>query len=256
MIAALVAFAVTAAAAAEAGGDRPEPFQARGNAAVAGMLSLPWPHPEVPVPAVVILPDALGPDGRADAYALALAAAGLLVLEVDAASVAEAAGLGATPAGLAAAAALVVRELARDPRVLPGRIGVLGFGAGGRAALLAPAAADGSDGIAARAILYPGCIGLGAAAGAAPVLLLHGDSDPANPAAHCALVRAERIELAGAGYAWDRPTFAAEGPALLPRPDGAGRVRSIRYPLHADRSANQVADWLARALSAGAPHDR
>lgn len=236
-------------AGAHADGGPPEPFQP-GNPAVAGVLSLPAGPAGGRRPAVVILPDALGPDGRADAYVLALNAAGLLVLEVHAEAAAE-------------AAPLAVQALAADPRVLPGRIGLLGFGAGGRAALLTPARAGGQDPIAARAALYPGCIGLEAelarreAAFASPILLLHGDRDAANPRAACAeltaalaiRVRAERAEIAGAGYAWDRPGFPAEGPALLPRPDGAGRIGAAHDPRGHEASVARVADWMARALS-------
>lgn len=237
-------------ASAHADGAPPEPFQP-GNPAIAGVLSLPAASAGRRSPAVVILPDALGPDGRADAYVLALNAAGLLVLELHAEAMAE-------------AAPLAVRALAGDPRVQPGRIGLLGFGAGGRAALLTPAAPpDARPPIAARAALYPGCIGLEAelarreAAIDSPILLLHGDRDVANPRAACAelvsalsiRVRAERAEIAGAGYAWDRPGFAAEGPALLPRPDGAGRIAAAHAPQGHQASVARVADWMARALS-------
>lgn len=259
MISGMAAAAIAlGAAGAHAGDGRLEPFQP-GNPALAGVLSLPGAPAGGRLPAVVILPDALGPDGRADAYVLALNAAGLLVLEVHAEAV-------------AGAASMVVQALAGDPRVLPGRIGLLGFGAGGRAALLTPARSGGRDPIAARAALYPGCIGLEAelarqeVAIASPVLLLHGDRDAANPRAACAelvsalsiRVRAERAEIAGAGYAWDRPGFAAEGPALLPRPDGAGRIRAAHDPQGHEASVARVADWMVRALApAGdAPHAR
>lgn len=247
-----------AGACAHASGGSPEPFQP-GNPAIAGVLSPPAAPAGGRWPAVVILPDALGPDGRADAYVLALNAAGLLVLEVHAEAMAE-------------AASMIVQALAGDPRVLPGRIGLLGFGAGGRAALLAPVASVAGASIAARAALYPGCIGLEAelarreAAIASPVLLLHGDRDAANPRAACAelvsalaiRVRAERAEIAGAGYAWDRPGFPAEGPAQLPRPDGAGRIRAAHDPQGHEASVARVADWMARALSTqeGAPDVR
>lgn len=236
-------------AGAHANGGPPEPFQP-GNPTIAGVLSLPSAPAGGRWPAVVVLSDALGPDGRADAYVLALNAAGLLVLEVHAEAM--------------TAASLAVQALARDPRVLPGRIGLLGFGAGGRAALLAPTAPGGQDPIAARAALYPGCIGLEAELArqevtiASPILLLHGNRDAANPRAACAELvsalairaRAERTEIAGAGYAWDRPGFTAEGPALLPRPDGAGRIRAAHDPQGHEASVARVTDWMARALAA------
>jgi dienelactone hydrolase len=239
---AAIAFALGGAG-AHADGGQPEPFQP-GNPAIAGVLSLPSAPAGARLPAVVVLPDALGPDGRADAYVVALNAAGLLVLEIHAEPAAE-------------SAAMAARALARDPRVLPGRIGLLGFGAGGRAALLA------RDPVAARATLYPGCIGLEAelarqeAAIASPILLLHGDRDAANPRAACAELvsalaiqaRAERAEIAGAGYAWDRPGFGPEGPALLPRPDGVGRIRAAHDPRGHEASVAHVAAWMAHALA-------
>jgi dienelactone hydrolase len=114
-------------------------------------------------------------------------------------------------------------------------------------------------------MLYPGCAALldalsvtspGAPAMRSPVLLLHGDADPANPPAACAALAnalmetapVRRVEYAGAGYAWDRPAFAVEGPALVPRPDRKGRIRAAPLPALADLSAAQVARFFARTL--------
>lgn len=218
-----------------------EPFPLRPHAAVTGVLSLPGASVEERAPAVLILPDTLGPDRRADPYVQALNAAGLITLEVDLEAIAEAAGL-----GLAEASLLVLRELARDPRVEPGRIGVLGFGAGGRAALQA-------EGVQAPiAALYPGCAGIAPRA-AGSTLILHGAADAANAPADCARLAeamrgSTRVEIAGAGYAWDRPSHGAEGPSLLPRPDGAGRIFATPHPQFWEQSVTAVSAWMVRAL--------
>ncbi|MBR0650642.1 hypothetical protein GXW78_13280 [Roseomonas terrae] len=230
---------------------------------IAGAVTSPATAARHRVPAVLILADAPGADARADGYVHELTAAGLLVMEADAHAIAEATGLPATEAGLAAAASLAVRALAHDPRAAPGRIGVLGFGEGGRAALLAVPDPTGADAIAARAVLYPGCIGLADTLRAhhptiaTPVLLLHGDRDAANPPAACAETAAvlaawvptERRQLAGAAYAWDRPAYGADRFALLPVPGGDGRIPGVPHQRLAAESAARVARWMARTLA-------
>jgi dienelactone hydrolase len=231
----------------------PEFFPALSFAAT---LTLParaaaTPHPP---PAVVIAHDRLGPDTRAEPYAAQLAAAGIAVLEL----LSEDADAGALDRAADA--------LARDARIDGRRLGVLGFGAGGLAA--AHAAAP----FRARALLYPGCAALadavpGAAGPAAPpgwapgtaLLLGHGGADAANPRAACEAfgaamrrhgVAVRRIEYDGAGYAWDRPAFGAQAPrALLPAPDGRGRVPAMPWPALAGLSATQVAGFFAHALA-------
>ncbi|WP_424811591.1 dienelactone hydrolase family protein [Roseococcus sp. YIM B11640] len=219
---------------APAAADRPERFPLHDHPAITGVMSLPLAPAHERAPAVLVLPDALGPDRRADPYVEALNAAGMMVLEVDLESVSEQADIAP-----AEAAALVLRELARDPRVEHGRIGVLGFGAGGRAALLA------LPGVA-RVALYPGCAGLPGVAGRA--LIVHGEADAANTRTDCARLGTARAEIPGAGYAWDRPPHGGEGPSLLPRPDGAGRIVATPHPQFWAVSVPLVADWLVREL--------
>lgn len=238
----LLAALLAALSFAPARAEQAEPFPLHPHAAITGVLSLPRASAEERAPAVLILPDALGPDRRADPYVEALNAAGLITLEVDLESVAEAAGLNP-----AEAATLVLRELARDPRVESGRVGILGFGAGGRAALLA----EGMQ--VPLAALYPGCPGIAPQGNAGPVLLMHGAADAANTPADCARLAAARpgsirIEIPGAGYAWDRPPHGAEGPSLLPRPDGAGRIVATPHPQFWEQSVPAVTAWMARAL--------
>jgi dienelactone hydrolase len=132
-------------------------------------------------PLVVILPDHLGLDARAGFHAEALLARGLSVLPVALPAATEV-GLSdrlrpGPPVADGAAAALLPGLLALRRRLAagPGRpIGVLGFGTGGEAALLA-ARAPAGRGFAAHAALYPTCGGppwpIGAVP-AGPILLI------------------------------------------------------------------------------------
>lgn len=234
---------------------RTEPLPVETLQPMTGVLMLPNDRLEGRRPAVILVADALGPDGRADAYLELLLDAGVVVAEITLPD-AE---------GSAAAVTDAARALARDPRVDPARIGVLGFGAGGRAALLAPRGRHGDDPVTARAALYPGCIGLaealragspGIAAGRSAVLLLHGNADAANPPDACAETAellshwapTRHVVLSGAGYAWDRGAFPGEGSTLLPRPDGLGRVRTSPWPYLGHCSALAVADWFLEML--------
>jgi dienelactone hydrolase len=208
-----------------------------------GTLVLPLGATDRQTPAIVILADGETPDGRAAPYLDQLLGAGLAVLEM------------ATLPGDSLEAVLVA--LARHPRVLGERIGLLGFGLGARQVAALP------DPLAARALLYPGCAGMAPAAmpGQA-VLLMHGDADAANPAPDCARLgealttagaRLRLRLLPGASYAWDRPAFAGEGHARLPRPDGAGRVEAHAWPEMTALSAAEVAGFFAASLLGARP---
>lgn len=203
-----------------------------------GVLMLPPGAPDRRTPAVVVLQDGEEPDGRAGIYADQLLGAGLAVLE-----------LSSLPADSLDG---VLSGLAGHPRVMGDALGLLGFGGGARQAAAVP------DRVVARALLYPACDGLVPAtmAGQA-VLLMHGDADAANPPAPCEALGAALAQagamvrlrvLAQAGYAWDRPAFAGEGHAMLPRPDGAGRVRAEAWPALAALSAAEVAGFFATSL--------
>lgn len=207
-------------------------------AGAAGTLALPAGAPDRQSPAIIILPDGAEPDGRAALYADQLLGAGLAVLEL---AILPGASLDA-----------VLASLARHPRILGRRLGLLGFGAGARLAAALPEA------VAARALLYPGCAGIiPAAMSGQAVLLMHGGADPANPDRSCealdvALRQAgatvSRRSYDHAGYAWDRPAFAGEGRSLLPRPDGVGRVAAEAWPALAELSAAEVAGFFAASL--------
>lgn len=183
--------------------------------------------------------DAVGIDPRGWRYAEQLTAAGIAVLHLElydtsadgAGPLTE--GDAAAPTRLATAAATLVE----DPRFGGMRLGILAFGAAGETALRAAVAPGLGEHIAALALLYPGCATLRDAAVAvprSPVLLLHGDADPANPLADCAALAARlargapvrHIRYAGAGYAWDcrhpasRRWRPCPGPAAPPMAAG------------------------------------
>lgn len=234
-----------------------------GAAEAIGLLWLPDNlEAMAPVPAVIAVHDAVGIDPRGWRYAEQLTAAGIAVLHLELYDTAgDGAGLStdgdaAAPARLAAAAA----TLAEDPRFGGARLGILAFGAAGEAALRAAAAPGLGEHIAALALLYPGCGALRDAADAmprSPVLLLHGDADPANPLEDCAALAARlargasvrHIRYAGAGYAWDLPPSGVEEVATMPWPGSPGRWLPVSHrPAIAEFAAAQVAGFFARAL--------
>lgn len=187
---------------------------------------LTLPEGAGPHPLVVLLHDELGPDGRGGRLAEALAEAGIATLQPD---LWLARGLtpeapDPTPADARALLPDVFAALdhvAHDARVDPRRIGVAGFGIGGRAALLARAEAWGAAQLgrpgprfAAHAALYPDCALLRAerntlalhARRRSPVLLLAAGRDPADAPATCAAATPLLpVEALDATHAWDLP---------------------------------------------------
>ena len=193
--------------------------------------------PDATLPVVVILPDALGEDGRAEPYVEALLSRGfaVLALEVDL----PAAGEG----GSAAAARLAASWASRDARLDADRIGLLGFGAGARAAL------GGGQGRPVVA-LYPGCRGLELAE-AGPALILYGTE--AGDALTCAgLAVPPEVELRampGAGHGWDVVGTLWLAGMLLPDP-GGGRQRAVPNPRATLDAAEMTADHFEAAFGA------
>ncbi|MFM7421201.1 MAG: dienelactone hydrolase family protein [Alphaproteobacteria bacterium] len=219
--------------------DRPLALQFLGAVA---LFSLPEAPARKNWPAVLILPDALGADGRAEPYIENLLGAGIVVLELRNAS--------------ADAAQAAMAILANDPRIAAPRLGVLGFGQGGRLAL-------GLPGAEARALLYPGCANLPAPPNSAgSVLLVHGAEDPTNSAEACARLcaalreagaEATQREIPGAGYAWDLPALGRTPAALLPAAGSAERLAVRPWPAMAAQSAAEIAGFFADHFSRGAP---
>ncbi|MCA3585719.1 MAG: hypothetical protein IOD03_18805, partial [Methylocystis sp.] len=93
----------------------------------AGVFEIPEAAARSPVPAVLILHDALGADGRAASDAEQLLGANIAVLELR--------------EGSTAAAGAALAALAADPRINPAQLGILGFGTGARLAMELPGTA-------------------------------------------------------------------------------------------------------------------
>jgi dienelactone hydrolase len=209
----------------------------------AGVAQLVLPRsPAQPVRLVILLPDALGEDGRAIPYIDALTARGIATLvlgftQEEAISASEP-DLASTPAAAAAA----TRWAAQDGRFSPDVVALLGFGAGGRAAL---AAASGRPAVA----LYPGCSGLDLFQGGS-ALVVYGLAAPGAEA--CASLPQRPglgfLGMPGLGHAWDMAGVAPEAGALVPDPAGTGRVRAKPDPLAATSVAEEVAARLFQAL--------
>jgi dienelactone hydrolase len=205
-----------------------------------------------PLPAVLLVHDTLGLDLRSLPYVEQLAAAGLLVLEI--APEPDEPAIDAVRRGMAA--------LRAHPRVDAARIGLLGFGAGGRAAVLAT---EGTDTFAARVLLYPGCAALlrdlpmATAAPRGGLLLLHGAEDRANAEPDCAALAlrlagglaTRRVTYRGATYGWDFPSAEPLAPWLYPAPGDDVRVRIRPWPALTAFSASEAASFLAAALRHG-----
>ncbi len=230
--------------------DPPVMLEEEGRAA--GLLTLPPGMGDASLPAVLIVPDLLGPDRRSDAYIEQLVGAGLAILEVPA----EPEQLTGDDIRRAKAA------LARHPRIDAARIGLLAFGHG---AFVAARAFAVQDPFAARVLLYPGCGALLAALPAdAPrprgrLLLLHGTADEANREADCVGLAARiagpeqprHVAYRGAGYAWDFPQAEPLSPWRHPAPGLAGRVTVRGWPALTALSAAEVARFLAVMPAAG-----
>lgn len=196
-------------------------------------LALPDPLTLTPFPVVLLLAD--GPDdvGRADPVVDRLLERGIAVIE---ANVEEGYPGDPDPAGLAEAL-----EEAAPGWLAPARLGVLGFGAGARAALLWPAGVS-------VAALYPACAGTPIRVVAEGALVLHAD-DPTERAA-CARLPVRAAAVPGATHAWDhRHGPDEQATARLPHPDGVGaRLFARRYPWAVEHAADRVAAHFARTL--------
>lgn len=204
---------------------------------------------------VIVVPDIVGRDGRAEPYVAALAAQGHATLEIELADPA------AAETELPTAIVLARLALAADP-VLDGLpVLLLGFGAGAEAAL----AWAGDIPVAA---LYPRCGAVEAAAGApgdaAPLLVLHPARDPHDPPGACGRLAARlgpaalRHAYPDATPGWDIPPLATvAGPALLPRDAAAfagapgGTRYAARHGAAVTRDAARRVAWFAAAAATG-----
>lgn len=203
-------------------------------------LLLP-PAPPEHVPLVILLPDAVGEDGRAEPYAEALSWRGIASLTLGLAEDADAPDAPATePASTPAAGQAALRWAAGSGFA---RIGLLGFGAGGRAAL----AEAGGHPVAA---LYPGCHGLAPAPGATGLLVVGAEAPDAAACVGLRLPQGLVLHVLPAGHGWDVPGTRPGG-ALLPDPAGGPRLRAEFDPALAAFVAEGIAARFEAALRPG-----
>lgn len=209
---------------------------------------------------VLVLPDAIGPDGRATPYVDALIAERIAVLEIGLAQ-------GAPAAPLPAAAVTVGRQvLDADPRFRGVPVALLGFGEGASVAL----AWAGEVPVAA---LYPRCAAVDSVPGGAdaadlpaPLLLLHPVSDPSDRPGACARLadpfgaRALRHAYADATPGWDMPPVGdVAGPTLVPRDSAtySGVVPGLRYrPEHSAAVTHDAVQRVVRFVVAALDRGR
>lgn len=235
---------------------------------LSGLVSIPLAAQSgQALPAVALVTEALGPDGRATLYAARLLSLGIAVLEIDFGGAVSGESTGDVPLAVPVERRLdlALALLREAPEVDPRRVAVIGLGEGGRAVLLARSTAAPP---LAAALLYPGCDeGLAAAAGTPdptaarpPLLLLHGAEDPVNEPAACAALAgalggpaagvAHQV-LRGATYAWDLLTSPGPGAgrAWLPDPGGAPqRVLVEPDPVLAQIGLDRVLGFLLPRL--------
>jgi dienelactone hydrolase len=215
---------------------------------------------ERPRGVVMVLPDAVGHDGREVRYVEALLAHGVAVLQL-------ASALPSTDRQALSAALVAARQaLARDARFGEGRIALLGFGEGARAGLSLAGALP-------VAAIYPRCAATEAlappelVADNAPLLLLHPRTDPTDRPGACERLVAGfgphgfRYEYADATPGWDIPPLGDQsGPTLQPRDaetfaglTPALRFRAIHRPAVTEDAARRVAWFITAALERRGP---
>ena len=204
-----------------------------------GVARLVMPDGATAPPLVVVLPDALGEDGRAEHYVNSLLARGIATLVLGLGEDIDASPSPVEPTASPAAATTAVGWA--DGAGF-GPIGLLGFGLGGRAALVS------AEGLPAAA-LYPGCDApaLPAQVGAALIVqgaLESGGCDDLPPRAGI-----EMRLLPGAGHGWDVPgAIWSQAGLLLADPAGGGFLRT-RADHDATLAASEaVADWFEQRL--------
>jgi dienelactone hydrolase len=211
--------------------------------APAGMAQLLRPEGDRQVPLVVLLPDALGDDGRSSPYVAALERNGIASLVLGLGLASERGGPERDPASSTHAAGVAMAWAATQPGFATAQMGVLGLGAGGRAAL---AAAEAGGPVVA---VDPGCTGL-AVPEWMPALVVFGRAAP--DAADCLALEEPPAGvirgMPGLGHGWDVRPELGPGDSLLPDPLG-GRRRVSPNPAAAQAVADQVAAWLAHQFA-------
>jgi dienelactone hydrolase len=208
-----------------------------------GTAQMLRPEGDRPMPLVVLLPDALGDEGRSAPYVEALARNGIASLVLGLGNRSERGDAATDPASSAMAAGVALTWAASRPEFAAGNIGVIGLGSGGRAAL---AAAEAGMPVVA---VDPGCTGL-ALPEWTPAMVVFGRAAPdANECLALEEPPAGVIRgMPGLGHGWDVRPELGPGGALMPNPLG-GRRRATPNPAAAEAVAGQVAAWLAHQFA-------
>ena len=210
-------------------------------------LMLVTPQPGRALPAVIVLPDELGLDGRTARLAEAMLMRGWVGIEVDPEPLSpDGAAVPPPPSPLRLGRMMraLHEALQTDERIDPRRIAVVGLGPGGRAAVHA-ALGDGRPGFAAHAALYPDCAALAAEQEMppeAPALLVLPGAEEREGA--CDGLGAKVQRMPGATYGWDH--MIAGGMRRWTKAGGT--------PIHPDWPTTQAAEevltgFLAEAFS-------
>jgi dienelactone hydrolase len=215
---------------------------------VHGLLSLPTgvDRGKGAVPGIALIIDAPGPDGRGSLYALRFLSLGLAVLETDTGNSLTGDWDGGAPrlSSVAAQNSLALTTLRTTPGIDPARVAIVASGGAARRILLEHRY---SPGATAMVLLYPGCddeLVAAAARAGTPILLLHGDADPANEVEACARLAAAlggpeagvtRQLMRGASFAWDVAPIGPDGAGSVLLADPAAPGRRLR--VHPDPRA-------------------
>ncbi|UFN49652.1 hypothetical protein LPC08_03130 [Roseomonas sp. OT10] len=249
--------------------------------ALAGLLIRP--AGTAPYPAAILLDDGQGLDDRVFALGDALLRRGWAVLEIelhphpaDGDRPATAPDDAADAPGRIQALHELIARLAEDGEIDAARLAVIGWGAGGRTALMAGAEEEATSVLgpfgprpAAHVALYPGCAALAQEGYAedrpwsgAPVAVLWAGRDARDPPGACASLRRG---LAGLGrmprlwhdyplatYGWD---YGAAQGAAVSLPIAPGRLAPVRQDSVVSTDAiDRVLGFLEAATApTGAP---
>jgi dienelactone hydrolase len=204
----------------------------------AGVARLVRPADRQAPPLVILLPDALGEDGRSEPYVDSLLSRGIATLVLGLGEGQDGAVAATEPAAAPGAVAPAL-AWAADHGFPPAHVGVMGFGLGGRAALAAAAHA--------AVALYPRCRGLDAKPGRA--LVLQGAMAAEDCDAHALPEGVVLHSVPGAFHGWDTPgaIWPTPGP-MVPDPAGGPRLRAVADLAATLVAAESVADWFEEIL--------
>lgn len=220
---------------------RAEPVTLIQLPAAAGPGRLVRPERRAEIGLVILLPDMLGDDGRAEHYVDSLLARGIATLTLGLGEGNETRPPPRDPGSTPEAVTATLRW-ARQQGIATARIALAGFGIGGRAALLR---AEGRP----VAALYPRCNALDMPE-EVEAMVIQGDADAEGCPAVAALPGVALRLIPGAGHGWDVPGGARPGAGVLvDDPAGSGRIRASTDHGATLIAAEALADWFESRLN-------